>query len=248
MSLHFVPLGVGDAFTADYYSTCLAVESEGRWLLIDCPHPIRKMMKEAGTNARVALDVDRIDGVVLTHLHADHASGLEGFGFFSVFALQRNARLFAHPDVLAGLWDQSLRGSMGQLMGPNGDKEPTGLHHFFDVAALSEVRPIPFGPFEIECRITKHHIPTTALRIKAGKRTLSYSSDTAFDPELIEWLGKGDVIIHETNYGPAHTAYNDLLTLDARTRAKMRLVHYPDTFDTKSSQIECLEQGKWYRV
>src|ERR1043165_5101489 len=45
--LRFLVLGVGDAFSARYYSSCFAVEFEGRWLLIDCPHPIRKMMRDA---------------------------------------------------------------------------------------------------------------------------------------------------------------------------------------------------------
>ena len=77
--LSFLPVGVGDAFSAEHYSSCVAVESEGAWLLIDCPHPIRKMLREAGGRAGIELDVDTFGGIVLTHLHADHSSGLEGF-------------------------------------------------------------------------------------------------------------------------------------------------------------------------
>ncbi len=40
--MRFLPLGVGDAFTALHYTHCVAVESQGRYLLIDCPHPIRR--------------------------------------------------------------------------------------------------------------------------------------------------------------------------------------------------------------
>ena len=54
------------------------VESGGVWLLVDCPHPIRKMMREAkGTS----IDVGDISALCLTHLHADHSSGVEGFGY-----------------------------------------------------------------------------------------------------------------------------------------------------------------------
>src|SRR5262249_4736515 len=70
--LRMIPLGVGDAFSAVYYSSCLALEAEGAWLLIDCPHPIRKVLREGGAAAGVPLDVDRFTAVVLTHLHADH--------------------------------------------------------------------------------------------------------------------------------------------------------------------------------
>ena len=81
-SFRFIPLGVGDAFSARYYSSCLALEAEGTWLLIDCPHPIRKLMREASVAAGVELDADRIAAICLTHLHADHCSGLEGIGLF----------------------------------------------------------------------------------------------------------------------------------------------------------------------
>ena len=51
-----IPLGVGDAFTALHYSTSVALECDGVWLLIDCPHPIQKMIREgalaSGTDAR----------------------------------------------------------------------------------------------------------------------------------------------------------------------------------------------------
>ena len=76
-------LGTGDAFSADRYSSCLLVEAGDTRLLVDCPHPIRKILKES-TRGRV--DVGDIDGLILTHLHADHASGVEGFAWFCRFA------------------------------------------------------------------------------------------------------------------------------------------------------------------
>ncbi|MBI4512233.1 MAG: hypothetical protein HY698_21550 [Deltaproteobacteria bacterium] len=73
-------------------------------------------------------------------------------------------------------------------------------------------------------------------------RTLGYSSDTAFDPELIAFLEPADLIIHETNLGPAHTPYSALAALPADLRAKLRLIHYPDGFDMTSS-IKALREG-----
>jgi hypothetical protein len=75
MGLDLLALGVGDAFSAVHYSTCLALRAEGRWLLVDCPHPIRKMMREASLRGGIELDIDGVEAVALTHLHADHASG-----------------------------------------------------------------------------------------------------------------------------------------------------------------------------
>ena len=101
--------------------------------------------------------------------------------------------------------------------------------------------------FAIECQKTIHHIPTTAFRIRAGGRCLGYSADTAFDPGLIEWLSAADLVVHETNLG-VHTPYERLAALPEALRARMRLIHYPDDFDTKVSVIEALRQGQRYWV
>ncbi|MBX3467203.1 MAG: ribonuclease Z [Planctomycetes bacterium] len=246
--LRFIPLGVGDAFSARWYSSCLALEADGAWLLVDCPHPIRKMMREAGATAGVDLDVDRLLGVVVTHLHADHASGLEGLGYFSHFALRRPATLLAHPDVARRLWEGHLAAGMEQLLPAVGaSPRPMAQDDYFAWTPLDVDRPVTLGPFRIECRPTIHHIPTTALRIAAVGRSLGYSADTAFDPTLIEWLAAADLIVHETNLG-VHTPYADLAALPAALRARMRLIHYPDGFDRAASVIEPLEQGRRYEV
>ena len=52
--LTILTLGVGDAFSALHYSSCVAIHADGRWLLIDCPHPLRKILREAATTAGVA--------------------------------------------------------------------------------------------------------------------------------------------------------------------------------------------------
>jgi ribonuclease BN (tRNA processing enzyme) len=236
-----VTLGVGNAFSAMYYSSCLALQAEGSWLLIDCPHPIRKILREAPP----APDLDQVSAVILTHLHGDHASGLEGYGYFCYHSLGgRRAPLYAHPDVSIHLWSGHLSASMEWSLRPDGQSP---VHHsfeeYFDLHPLDETRPSLIGPFTVECRRTIHSLPTTALRIRAAGRCLGYSADTAFDPGLIDWLAEADLIIHETGETGQHTPHQQLLTLPAPVRAKMRLIHYADTFDLQGSGIEPLRQG-----
>jgi ribonuclease BN (tRNA processing enzyme) len=241
-------LGVGDAFSALHYSSCLALEAEGKWLLIDCPHPIRKILREAGATAGVGLDAGDLAGVCVTHLHADHCSGLEGLGYFGKFVLGRRLPLLAHPEVTARLWDGHLAAGMEQLLPAVGQPfQAKVLSDYFEVLGLSTEASHEFGPFRIECRTTIHHIPTTALRIEAGGRTLGYSADTAFDRGLIDWLAEADLVIHETNYG-VHTPYADLAGLPENLRSKMRLIHYPDDFDLDASAIEPLREGSLLEV
>lgn len=243
-NLRFVPLGVGDAFTALYYSSCVAIEAEGAWILVDCPHPIQKMMREARLASGTAIAPELVSAVVLTHLHADHASGLEGLAYYSYFVLKRRLTVLAHPAVSARLWDGHLAAGMEQLLPAVGAAplEKT-LEDYIELRPLSEDAAVAHGPFRIECRRTIHHIPTTALRIAAAGRRLGLSADTAFDEGLIGWLAESDLFLHETNYG-VHTPYEKLAALPEPLRAKMRLIHYPDAFDLEASAIEPLRQGR----
>lgn len=248
--LRLLPLGVGDAFSARRYSFCLALESDDVWLLVDCPHPVRKMLREAADTAGLALDVNDVAAVVITHLHADHCSGLESFGYFSRFLLGQRARLLAHEDVSARLWEASLAAGMEQLLvGDERARQELTFEDYFELSSLQEDAAVTFGPFTIECRRTIHHIPTTALRIRAGGKAVGISADTAFDPGLLAWLHDGtDLVVHETNHGPAHTPYEALASLPADVRARTRLIHYPDELDLESSVIEPLCEGLLYDV
>ena len=251
--VRLIPLGVGDAFTARHYTTCLALGVEDSWLLIDCPHPVRKMWREASLSALgEAIDLDKVAGVAITHLHADHASGLEDFAYFAHFGLKRRATWLAHPDVSAQLWDGLLSAGMGRMrLSPDGVSARKKLDDYVDLIALDAEKPVEFGPFSIECRPTIHSIPTTAFRIEVAGRTFAFSADTAHDPTLIDWLSPADLIVHEAttlDQSPVHTPYAQLAKLPEALRAKMRLSHLPDDFDADSSLVETLKEGRCYRV
>lgn len=247
--LRFLALGVGDAFSARYYSSCFAVQAEGAWLLVDCPHPIRKILREAGESAGISLDVGNLHSVVLTHLHADHCSGLEGLAYYFYFGLHKRMPLVTHTDVAGRLWEGHLAGGMEWFMStdPNVPLSRRTFQDYFDLTTMTEQQSVQTGPFTIDCRRTLHSVPTTALRIRAAGRTLGYSCDTSFDPALIEWLSSADRIIHETNLG-IHTPYEKLAALPANLRDKMLLIHYPDDFALEGRAIEPLRQGRCYEV
>ncbi len=234
-------LGVGDAFSQQSYSTCFVLEHDGFCLLIDCPHPIRKVLYEAQ-----APDLGQLDAVLITHLHGDHCSGLEGLLWFSRFALGRKASILAHPQVLARTWERLAPG-MDTVRDEAGQPHRLTLDDLADTTELSTTSAVQVGPFSIEARLTRHHIPTTALRISAGGRTLAYSCDTSFDPGLLEWLSVGDLVIHETNLG-IHTPIEDLLAVPEPLRSRLALVHYPDDLDVEGCALRCLRAGEVVEV
>jgi ribonuclease BN (tRNA processing enzyme) len=249
-----IPLGVGDAFTALHYISCLALGVDDDWLLIDCPHPVRKMLREATIAAGLPrpLDLDRIHAAAVTHLHADHCCGLEDFGYFSSFALGRPAKLLMHPEAAARAWDGLLAAGMELVQATSGvSPVKMQLDDYFELIDLNNSQPVECGPFSIECRRTIHAVPTYALRITAGGRVLGLSADSAYDPGLIEWLSAADLIVHEATtmtHSASHTPYVKLAALPEALRSRMRLTHLPDDFDADASVIEPLREGRVYEV
>lgn len=236
-------IGVGDAFTAHHHPTALLLEYDGFRLAIDCPDSYREALRNATSKAGREVPLQDIDHVLITHVHGDHMNGLEGVAFFKRFAESKRLRLVASQEVRDVIWDERLKAPMGVLWDGTTFSDMT-FDSYFDFTPLSWSEQTAIGPFSIRARQTKHHVPTSALFIEAGGRTLGYSADTGFDPELIEFLEPADLIIHETNFGPAHTPYEKLAALPQKLREKMRLIHYADSFDTKSSNITPLREGE----
>src|SRR5215210_2062858 len=97
--LTVLPLGVGDAFSAKWYQTTFLLIAGGRHTLVDIPDPPRKALAEACAAAGVPSDLNQIDDLILTHVHGDHANGVEPFGFWKLFAQKHRARLWSIPEV-----------------------------------------------------------------------------------------------------------------------------------------------------
>jgi ribonuclease BN (tRNA processing enzyme) len=237
-----IVIGVGDTFSERHHSTALLLGCDGFRLAIDCPDMYRRALRDAGGRAGRTLSLPDIDHMLITHVHGDHMNGLEGVAFFKHFAEGKRLRLVTSPEVRASIWDQRLVASMGALWDGRQFHDKT-FHDYFEHLPLAWADETVVGPFRIRARRTRHHVPTSALLIEAGGRTLGYSSDTAFDPELIAFLEPADLIIHETNFGPAHTPYAALAALPAPLRARMRLIHYPDSFDMAGSAVRPLREG-----
>lgn len=241
-SFEVVVLGVGDAFSEEHRPSALLLVCGGFHLAVDCPDMYRAALRSASERSGRALSLAEIDHVLITHVHGDHMNGIEGVAFHKHFVEGEKVRLVASPEVRAVIWDERLEASMGTLWDGQQLRRKT-FDDYFDYVPLSWVGESRVGPFRIRARRTIHHVPTSALLVEAAGRTLGYSSDTAFDPELISFLEPADLIIHETNLGPAHTPYSALSALPLELRSRMRLIHYPDAFESMESAIARLREG-----
>lgn len=239
-------LGVGDAFTRKHHGSSAVVETPaGGFVLIDCPDLIHRALHQASTVSGWNIDPSRIDDVIVTHLHGDHCNGLEAFGFHRRLLRMRDAaaarpRLHVTRAVADRLWER-LAPAMDPPMGS--DTRPSTLADYFDVKILDPKSMAAVAGLRVECRVTRHPVPTIGLRLSDGLRTLGWSGDTAFDRSHIDWLSSADVIVHECNLGPFHSHVEELNALPVAIKGKMRLIHLPDDFDPHSTEIAILREG-----
>ena len=123
-----------------------------------------------------------------------------------------------------------------------------GAHDFFETQLIEPGSEVRVAGLSLHSRFTEHSIPTTGFLISDGHWTLGWSGDTPFDPSHIEWLDAADLIVHECNHGSVHTPIEKLNSLPSKIRDKMRLIHLPDDFDPKTTEIQPLGPGELLEI
>lgn len=238
--------GVGDAFTRQHFGSSGLVQGPEGYVLIDCPDPIHRVLHESTSRAGWKVDVNGIDDILLTHLHGDHSNGLEMFGFYRRIKRMENPaiarpRLHASQPVAQRLWEK-LAPSMDAPM-PFGSVGVSKLEEYFDVHVLEPDRPAHIAGLTVECRFTKHGVPTIGILLCEGRKCFGWSGDTPFEQAHIDWLNQADLFVHESNKGPSHTPIESLNALPASVRRKIRLIHLVDDFDHSQTDMTVLRQG-----
>lgn len=249
-------IGVGSAFAGrGLGQSNMVIEADnGKLLLIDCGSRCQDMLEDAYgiTNA----DLGRIDGVYISHAHADHIGGLEWLALCTFFnpTLGR-PKLFCEPNLMEDLWDDSLRGGLQTLQGPKVatldiyfDCVPTPLNEggfIWEGVHLTPVQVVHVvSGFKIQhCYGLIMDVapddtdgdgdgPITAKQPDAlPRKRIFLSGDTQFAPEqLLDFYGLGDLVLHDCETLPfesrVHAHYNKLASLSEKDKNKMWLYHY----------------------
>ena len=96
MPLEIIPLGAGSALSRDYDNSnfLLKVHAKGtvKHYLLDCGITAPKLWKRRYQSVK-------LDGVILTHTHADHAGGIEEVGYHYKFYFKEKLPLYTNNDV-----------------------------------------------------------------------------------------------------------------------------------------------------
>src|SRR5262245_12444406 len=136
------------------------------------------------------VELDQVDAVLLSHLHADHC--LDLCGYYVVRKYGDGAPLPRIPVYgPEGTADRMARAY---------DLEPNpGMQAEFDFRTFPG-QPFSLGPFVVRTARVAHPVPAYAVRLDAGGSALAYSGDTGICESLVEIAGGADLMLCEASF------------------------------------------------
>lgn len=215
------------------------LEIDGKTLAIEAPaHITVTAPNMKGLRSKSSLT--KIDAVIVTHIDADHAAGIDSLIWHKIFGEKSKFLLITHKDVYDQLWKKIEAAFATSRIDLQSKTKFEDYAEFFELK-FGKTTSIEKIGVEIETfsRSTKHKpILCIAFRIvRNGKAILAYSGDTSFDPELIEFLAKDGKhpIMHEAgSYGigsKSHTHIEELLRLPIDIQKRLYINHIPKALE-----------------
>lgn len=178
MNLTFLGTGAGNHQGSRRQPSSAFVEG----ILLDCGAGATARLQDAGL-------FDRVDGILITHMHADHIAGLFDFLMHTVIVGRRRPLSIVTPPGLSGILKVATAAGVMVL-------DPTELYRLTLVEALLPETKI--GPWTIRGIPLDHSVYNLGYLLTSDDTRLFYTGDTR------EPAGAGsitaDFVIHESTY------------------------------------------------
>lgn len=215
-------LGTGDAFaTGGRSHACVLVETGRHRWLVDCGAAAPVALR------RYEISPATITGVLLTHLHGDHAGGVPFLLLDAVYNEPRSA-----PLTVAGPRGTEARTlALASLLYPGlADK----ARHAVDLRFVELDAPGggTLGPCGVTTFAAVHGSSASGLllRLQIAGRTLAFSGDTEWTPALVDVSREADLFVCEcTAYDrtvSGHLSHRELVAhRDELTARRTLLTH-----------------------
>jgi ribonuclease BN (tRNA processing enzyme) len=223
--MNLTVIGCGDAFgSGGRFNTCFMIDAGERRVLLDC-----------GASTPVALkartiDLNSIDGVILSHLHGDHFGALP----FLLLDWQFHARREKPLTIAGPPGTRDRLNAACEVFFPRSSKNAWRFP--LEISEIAVGVPDEILGFAIRTTEVVHQsgAPSTAVRLSAGAKVLSYSGDTEWTDALIPVADGVDLFIIECyDYSrdlPGHMNFAKLRQKRAELRARrIMLTHMNPT-------------------
>lgn len=223
-------LGSGSAFTYgtnNYQSNILLIDENNEKFLIDCGSDLRFSLHEAGFSH---LD---ITDIYISHLHSDHAGGLEYMGFCTKFNPKCDRpKLYLSEDLVDDIWQKTLSGGMSSIQG-----NLTTLETFFNVRAVAQNNSFTWSNIEFNLIKVTHIdngyyvMPSYGLFFTIGSCKIFFTTDTQLCWETHQkYYEEADIIYQDCEISEypttVHAHYHQLRELPSHIKSKMWLYGY----------------------
>ncbi|MHB8644945.1 MAG: MBL fold metallo-hydrolase [Thermomicrobiales bacterium] len=129
--------------------------------------------------AKIGQPINQLRDVIVTHRHMDHAGGMP-----ALFIASMPLNIYALPDTHAGI--RELMNACFPEWPINADIERIPI-------AAGDERAI--GGFTVAFFATEHRVPTVAVRVQQGGRTLAFSADGIPNDGMIACARDADLFI-----------------------------------------------------
>ncbi len=234
-------LGASHGFDPSGKTTGFLLWLGGRGVLVDPPVDAMEHLRDWGVSEA------QLDGVVLTHCHADHDSGT-----IQKLLAERRINLYTTPTILG-----SFLRKAAALTGLSEDVlRRTFTFCPVTIGAINRV-----GAGELAFFYTLHSIPALGLEAFYGGKSLAISGDSLYDPKRIAQLRENGVlsperaehllafpfhdslVLHEAGVPPIHTPAAVLAELPDDVKSRMYLVHIAERDVPKESGLRAAPVG-----
>lgn len=186
-------LGTGDPFAhGGRLQSCTLVEWRGQRFLVDCGATVLVALQRWGINP------SSIDGIVLTHLHGDHAAGLPFLLLDGAIGPHDGADRPARrrPLVVAGPeGTEAFVSTAMELCRWQEAYHAVERAGWLSYTTLRPGEPAVLGPLHITAFAAVHTPEALMLRIDCAGRTLAFSGDTAWTDALIDAAAGADLFL-----------------------------------------------------
>ncbi|GAC1416923.1 MAG: MBL fold metallo-hydrolase [Actinomycetota bacterium] len=156
-------------------------------------------------NLQRYVGIDKVDAVIVSHMHADHFTDLYPF----LYAVEFGPWSRRTVPILSPAGGAEVFGS---ILGEASKEFPT----VFEWQTVKPGEHSEIGPFRLETFPAAHSVENLTMRIKSGDATLCYSGDTGPNPYLASAAEGADLFLCEASWQEGERAIKDRIHLTAR--------------------------------
>lgn len=213
-------LGTGAAMSDPHRTTVMLAFTDGpHTLVVDCGGDVVHRLLAAG------IEIDTIDGLVVTHEHPDHVAGFPLF--MEKIWLGGRRRPIPVYGIRAAV-DQARR-CFEVFDTSRWDGLPEIEWH--EVAHEEGAAVLENEQWRVTAAPGKHSVPVIGLRVesKTSGRVVAYSCDTQPSDAIARLSRDADILVHEANgSGPVHSSPEEAATIAQQAGAgRLVLIHLP---------------------